>query len=302
MLCTEHDDIMFIDSPDATIREVKRICELISPAIDTNLIGEVFTDTLKLFHGEYPGYRSCNTGYHDLDHTIAVFLATARLIHGMVLLNHSFNPHGIFLGLTAALFHDAGFIQTKDDLGGTGAKYTLGHEERSIEFVRTYFATRGLSKDDGENCSHMIACTILRVTPSQIPFPDSETALLGKIVGTADLLAQMADRNYLEKLLFLYKEFVEAGVPGFESEMELLQKTESFYKEFSKKRMEMDLGNLAPMIRHHFVERWGIDQDLYEVCILKNIDYLKSILESIDHDYHLKLRRGGIVTKLKERS
>ena len=31
----------------------------------------------------------------------------------------------------------------------------------------------------------------------------------------ADLVGQMSDRAYLEKLLFLYYEFKEAGFPGY---------------------------------------------------------------------------------------
>ena len=40
---------------------------------------------------------------------------------------------------------------------------------------------------------------------------------MGKVLGTADLVAQMADKNYQEKLPLLFLEFQEAGMEEFES-------------------------------------------------------------------------------------
>ncbi len=50
------------------------------------------------------------------------------------------------------------------------------------------------------------------------------------MLGSADLLGQMSDRAYLEKLLFLYKEFREAGIPGFNTEFDIIRKTVDFYE------------------------------------------------------------------------
>jgi hypothetical protein len=85
-----------------------------------------------LFNGKYPGYSECNTKYHNLEHTISVALATARLVHGSHLEGHEFSPKNILLALVASLFHDAGLIQAEGDINGSGAKYTIGHEERRI--------------------------------------------------------------------------------------------------------------------------------------------------------------------------
>lgn len=38
----------------------------------------------------------------------------------------------------------------------------------------------------------------------------------------------MADRAYLAKLIYLYHEFREGGVAGYESELDLLKKTPTF--------------------------------------------------------------------------
>lgn len=299
-MCSEYDLTMFIETPSLLYQEVVTTLRLVDSRIDEDMLQQIFQDTLSLFHGNYPGYQACNTGYHDLDHTLSVFLATARLIHGVFQNNFLFSREKVLLTLIGALFHDAGFIQTDIDRDGTGAKYTIGHEERSIEFIRGYLGQRGFSANDIDDCARFIGCTILRVSPNDILFPDENSAILGKILGTADLLAQMADRNYVEKLLYLYHEFQEACVPGFGSELELLQKTESFYQMMTSQRIKKDLGDLAPFMRLHFQVRWGIDRDLYHDCIVKNISNLKEMLTTLQEDYYSKLHRAGIVTKLRK--
>jgi len=122
--------------------------------------------------------------------------------------------------------------------------------------------------------------------------------MLGKIVGSADLLGQMADRCYLEKLLLLYKEFEEAKLPGFDSELDLLQKTETFYESVAQKRLKNDFSGIAASLRLHFKVRWNEDRDLYLEAIENNIDYLKGLTLRCRDNYtcYLKnLRRGGIV-------
>jgi len=273
------------------LTEVCHICSLINPAVDLDIVRHIYQDNLKLFAGEYEGYQACNTRYHDLDHTLAVFLATARLIHGVSIHGTDFHEHDILSGLLGALFHDAGFIQTVHDTSGTGAKYTVGHEQRSIQFIQSYLPGKGFSDRFIEDCSQIIACTILSISLDQINFSTDRIRVMGQIVGTADLLAQMADRHYLEKLLFLYTEFEEAQIPGFDSELELLKKTEFFYKNQSQKRIVETLGGIAPLIKLHFRERWQVDRDFYQENIVKNIDYLKTILDTCESNYRSMLRR-----------
>jgi hypothetical protein len=47
-----------------------------------SIIARAFSDSANLFRGEYPGYRACDTLYHDMQHTLDVTLAMARLING----------------------------------------------------------------------------------------------------------------------------------------------------------------------------------------------------------------------------
>ncbi len=188
-----------------------------------------------------------------------------------------------------------GLIQTQDDKIGSGAKYTVGHEKRSIVFMRKYLSQKGFPEQQIEDCSHLIMCTILNLPPKEIPFRSSEIETLGKIVGTADLMAQIADRYYLEKLLLLFQEFQEAGVPDFETELDLLKKTRGFYKNVANQRLVHDFSGISTNMTAHFKQRWGVEKDLYSESIQKNIDYLKVLLERTgDNIANVKktLRRG----------
>jgi hypothetical protein len=41
-----------------------------------------FYDCARLFTGQYPGYNGCDTTYHDMQHTLDMTLALARLVVG----------------------------------------------------------------------------------------------------------------------------------------------------------------------------------------------------------------------------
>jgi hypothetical protein len=129
-----------------------------------------------------------------------------------------------------------------------------------------------------DDCSHLIMCTILNLPPKEIPFRSREIETLGKIVGTADLMAQIADRYYIEKLLLLFQEFQEAGIPDFATELDLLKKTEGFYKNVANQRLVHDFSGISTNMRAHFKQRYGVKKDLYSESIQKNIDYLRILL------------------------
>ncbi|HUV50757.1 MAG TPA: hypothetical protein VMW78_07055 [Anaerolineae bacterium] len=286
-----------MDSPRAVLDEVIVILDLISPDFDTAPVTSAFNMTVSLYQGRYPGYRSCNTEYHDLHHTIETFLATARLIHGAVLDGKIFTDRRITLGLITAFLHDAGYIQEESDKDGTGAKYTANHVQRSIDFLECHGSELGLSHDETTEGRAIILCTDLAVDISTIVFKSAEVELLGKILGSADLLAQMADRTYLEKLLFLYHEFKEAGIRNYLDEVDLLRKTLAFY-DFVSQRLKTTLDETDLFMGPHFTSRWGIHEDLYHVAIAKQRDFLKKILEIKDSDPRDHLKRS-VVNKIR---
>jgi hypothetical protein len=202
-----------------------------------------------------------------------------------------FSPRIVQLCLIGALFHDTGLIQTEEEVKGTGAQYTIGHEDRSIAVMEKYLTEHGYSQEDIRDCSHIIKCTELFFPIEDIPFESEEVGTMGKVLGTADLVAQMADKNYQEKLPFLFLEFQEAGMEGFETPLELFRKTEEFYRSVARKRMAGELGGVYSAALYHFRERWKIDSNLYEESIKYNIRQMKeTVLESL---LQLSIISGG---------
>ena len=279
-----------MEDPFSVLEEVKKTVSLIFPDFDYGTIDLVFNDLLGLFAGNYPGYRKCNTRYHDLKHTTDTFIALARLIHGATDTGADFTRRGIFLALISALMHDTGYIQTNKDKTGTGAKYTLNHVDLSVDFMSDYFDKKGFSREDFRFCRNIVKCTGLDVDLSGIQFSDFENNLFGKMLGTADLQGQMADRNYLEKLSYLYHEFREGGISGYESELDLLRKTPDFYQ-MTLRRFDEELDGVWRYMRHHFRSRWGLDKDFYKTTIEKHMTYLKQTLRYHADDYQKYLRR-----------
>ena len=290
-------DLVNAKDPKALLPEVEYIVSLICPAFNFRALEQAFSDTVRLFNGHYPGYRESNTKYHDLRHTMDVFLASARLLHGAFVEGVEFSSRTVELVLLGALFHDVGLIQTRDDVEGTGAKHTIGHEQRSVLFMEEYFKRhRAGNKDDIRDCSHMILCTTLRTQIKDIPFQSPEIELGGKILATADLLGQMADRDYLEKLLLLYEEFQEAGLP-YDSMYDLLEKTPDFF-DMALNRFATVLDGVSEYMGAHFRSRWNLDRDLYKESVLRNLEYLRRVLKMGYDDYMKRLRRGGITKML----
>jgi hypothetical protein len=293
-------DLLPMDSPGAVLDEVKIILHMISPHFNEAAVTSAFILTMNLYNGNYPGYRACNTEYHDLRHTTDTFLAMARLIHGAIIKGETLTDHEMALGLIAALLHDSGYIQKKHDQHGTGAKYTAYHVQRSMDFFEQYGIEYGLSDEDIASGRTMILCTDLAVDVSNIHFPSKQIELLGKMLGTADLLAQMADRVYLEKLLYLYREFKEAKVGNYKSEIDLLEKTVGFY-DFIANRFNTSLDAVNRYMSFHFLSRWGIMNDLYQEAVENQKNYLKKILNIQGADPRDYLRRSGIVANIRRR-
>ena len=195
--------------------------------------------------------------------------------------------------------HDTGYIQTVDDNSGTGAKYTLQHISRSIIFTEKYFFEHDFSKKDFEFCKNCILCTNINTKMKEINFSSPEEEIMGEMLGISDLLSQMSDRIYLEKLVLLYIEFLEGKVQGFKNEFDLLNKTIDFFN-FTLKRFKEEMGNMNKYLIFHFRERWDINNDLYLKAIEKNVKYLKFLMEKDQDNFKDYLRRDGILDQLYE--
>lgn len=246
--------------------------------------------TRDLYTGKFPGYGTCNTEYHDFNHTCDVFCATIRMCDGALSQNIEIPAELQIDVYVAAMLHDAGYIQEADDTTGTGAKYTKTHVSRSIKFTAKNREAFGLSVERAERIGRFIAGTDLATAFDSIPFVEDKESYIGKLLASADLLGQMADRTYLEKLLFLYYEFQEAGFPGYETEFDMLRKTLGFY-EMTKERLFGLLGEVTNLAYYHFESRYGVEKNLYLVSIERQIDYLKTIMEDDTVNFRKKLKR-----------
>jgi hypothetical protein len=278
------DGRICLENPCDVMTEVKKVIQMIFEDFDFQQLQHVFRDILKLFSGKYPGYRKCNALYHDLSHTMDCLLVTAKLIHGASLRGIEFNKEDVNFGLISAFMHDTGYIQAEEDESGTGAKYTLCHVSRSIEFMKKYFRDNNFPEEYLPVCSNFLKCTGLDVRIADIKFQSREQEILGKILGAADLIGQMANDNYLKKLPYLYYEFKEGRVPGFYDEIDLLKKTPAFW-DVVKKRFVLELGQVDRYLRDHCRVRWGMDQDLYRQAIDRNIRRLEIILNNLETNY-----------------
>ncbi|HKL85341.1 MAG TPA: hypothetical protein VJ861_03305 [Treponemataceae bacterium] len=243
-----------------------------------------------IYFGQFPGYKACNTEYHDFNHTCDVFGASVRLCDGALAQSEPLSPELYADICIAAMLHDVGYIQEATDQSGTGAKYTQTHVERSIAFTLRHREEFTLTEKRAEGIARMIATTNIATDFLSIAFISNEEKRGAKILASADLLGQMADRTYLEKLLFLYYEFKEAGFSGYDTEFDMLRKTLGFY-EMTKKRLIETLDNTSDLALQHFSSRYGVRKNLYIESIERQIEYLASIIDDDTVNFRKKLKR-----------
>jgi hypothetical protein len=291
--------LLAVGSSEEVLSEALEILKRISSDFNTGPVRDVFEAVKRLYNGNFAGYRACNTGYHDLRHAIETFLAMSRLIHGAVLDNESFSERQIITALVAAILHDAGYIQEESDTRGTGAKHKAVHEHRSMDFLSRHGFEFGLSEEEIAAGRTIILCTDMDQDIAAIDFASPQMELMGKLMGTADLMAQLAEKTYLEKLLYLYYECREAGENNYDSEADILRKAVNFY-DVCEERLRTTLGGVDRFMQLHFASRWGIHQDLYREAINRQRDFLSKILKIPDSDPRDHLKHTDIVKKVRQ--
>jgi hypothetical protein len=277
--------------PAAVNGEVNRIFAELYPKASAGVLNRSFKDLVRLHHGEYPGYRACDTIYHDLQHTLDVTLAMARLMDGYERSRdrtYALGPRLFGFGIVTALFHDIGYLRRATDTRHkNGAEYTLRHVTRGARFLEGYLSQLGMAKL-APPAAQIVHFTGYERPVQKIRVPNLTFRLLGNMLGTADIIAQMADRCYLEKCRDrLFLEFVEGGLaardktdhrPGvrFRSAEDLVVKTPSFYKT-AMIRLEDHLAGAYRYAETHFGGR-----NLYLETIDKNIRFATEVAKQRD--------------------
>lgn len=192
--------------------------------------------------------------------------------------------------MVAALCHDTGYIRSIDEAGGTGARFTSVHVSRSAAFAVKYAGRWGLGEAAAARVARLIQATGLKGEFLVQDWEDEAEREAGAVMASADLLGQMSDRAYLEKLLFLYYEFREAGIPGYDTEFDILRKTLGFY-EATVRMLDGALGGVRKASRDFFRSRHGVDADLYDEAMSKQMVYLRGILDDESTNFRKKLKR-----------
>jgi hypothetical protein len=207
-----------VTDSSAVIAALRSILDSRYPNFDFAPINLFVEDFIRLYQGEYPGYEACDVSYHNIQHVLDVTLAMARLIdghEGITGEHERLGPELALVGIASAVFHDSGYIRRSgDEEHKNGAAYTRIHVSRSARFMNEYLPTINHASL-APLCMRLVHFTGYEVDPCNIEVHSAKEYSLGSLLGTADLIAQMADKAYIQKCHdFLYTEFVAGGIAG----------------------------------------------------------------------------------------
>lgn len=278
-----------VSSPREVLHATAQLLVSTWPRIELQPVERAVADFDALSSGRWPGYAGVDTLYHDRQHTLDVTLAMARLLAGyesQVDPPDRLGEQRAVLGVILALFHDIGYLRRSDDpVDLNGAEFTRTHVTRGGEFLRTYLPQLGFA-DWVETAVQIIHYTGYERPFSQIVTHDRRDTMLGHLLGTADMVAQLADRCYLEKCRDrLYPEFVLGGVAlsrrsgstevRYASGLDLLRQTPEFVATTRSTRLD---GAFSAAYR--YLEALFDGQNPYIEAIDRNMQYLEQILRS----------------------
>jgi hypothetical protein len=278
-----------VSSPRAVLHAVGQLLDSTWPGVHTKPLENAFQDFEEMFAGRMPGYFGVDTVYHDQQHTLDVTLTMARLLAGyerQVEPLWQLGSERAVAGIVMALFHDVGYLRHQNEAGVNGAEFTRTHISRGVAFLESYMPRIGLAGWTG------VASQILHFTGYERPFTDivvsdARDRRLGHLLGTADMITQMADRCYLEKCRDrLYPEFVLAGVAlpieghqplttRYASGLDLLRQTPQFAAETRSKRLDGEFNRA-----YRYLEVLFDGANPYIDSIERNLQYLEQVLRS----------------------
>ena len=267
------------------------VCEILKglyPRADLAPVRMAFDTFAHLYAGILPGYHGCDTWYHDVQHSLDCTLALARLLDG----HERSEPKSRRLGerrarfgIICALFHDSGYLRRYDEAQfHNGAEFTFYHVTRSANFLMEFLPKVGFVKE-AKLAGQMVHFTGYEIALDKIKVTDKKDRRLGFMLGTADLIAQMADRCYLEKCKsYLFHEFqacglAAPGIPGgpkpvYGSPEDLMRKTPEFAQKLFDERLNGYFERVYRYMETHFN---GINP--YMLAIDKHLEHLRRSVE-----------------------
>jgi hypothetical protein len=279
-------DTVQVSNPAAVREAVLQLFDDTWPGAARDTLTRALMDFERLFTGQVPGYLGVDTVYHDLQHSQDVVLAMARLLAGYER-SHPEGPHigaeRALMAMVTALFHDSGYIREFNEGAiSNGAVFTRNHVTRSARYIAKYLPGIGLGG------WVPVATRIVHFTGYEVPLEllrvaDPRDRLVGHLLGTADMLAQMADRCYLEKCRDrLYAEFVLGDIAVhtsadgvkvlYGSGLDLLRQTPKFIASTIDNRLGTAFGHAY----RHVEPLFGGDNP-YLNAIRQNVDFLAKL-------------------------
>lgn len=272
----------------------------------THILRNAFALITRMFHGRHRQFLPCDTPYHDLRHTLDVTLAMARLIDGHDRVAPPPTQLGAdlaLIGVVCALFHDAGYLRSPTESSiANGATLTRVHVKRGGELLYPFLCQSGFG-DLAPGAQAALSFTDPLQRHDEIRVPDPGLLMIGHMLATADYLAQMSDRAYLEKSRdLLYVEFVHAGfaaAPGgpqdnvlFQSPEDLVRKTVRFYESLVLPKLKRDFGDVQRFYYAHFD-----GENPYLDHVERMISHLRTVIDLGDltllHRSYRSLSRGA---------
>lgn len=212
------------------------------------VFGRVVTDTVAETMSHLV---QTSAAYHDYEHTMMVTLAGLAILAGKRR-HASLTAEDWLHAVCAMLMHDIGFSRTACT-GDTETRVLVGdgdrrvdldpaasdaclapyHVDRGMVFARTFFARTvfdGTSVVDGERVARAVGCTRFPV-PGTVSFHGLDQE--GALVRSADLIGQLADPLYPQKLHKLFAEMQETGAAdaaGYLSAKDMLDDFPLFFE------------------------------------------------------------------------
>ncbi len=253
----------------------------------TTFLEKVCERIQDLFEGRYPGYQQSDTAYHDFTHTCRAAVAVTRILDGHIKSGKapSLGWRDFELVIASTLLHDSGFIKQSHDGTGTGGKYTLTHVKRSGEFAAAFLSEFDVTADEIRLIRLIIDCTGVTVNVEYLPFNEDHERFLGWVLGTGDILGQMAAPDYPESLHGLYQEFAEAAaysdakgswIEDYSSTEDLMRKTRNFYEGYVQWMLQTQWGGVHEALLHHFSD----GKNHYIECVEANIEDIEQRVQT----------------------
>jgi hypothetical protein len=279
-----------VSSTEAVADAVRTLFVAAWPGEAFDRVAVAFEEFDKLFTGRMPGYHGVDTVYHDRQHSLDMTLAMARMMVGYestVPAAERFGAERAVMALVISLFHDAGYIRESDDqTHRNGAEFTLYHVTRSARFLARFLPTIGM-ESSVPIATRVVHFTGYEIELNQIQLQDARDRKLGHLLGTADLIAQMADRCYLEKCRDrLYPEFVLGGIAAvtgsngalnvkYSSGLDLLRQTPQFVRATRVQRLEGEFEHA-----YRYLEVLFDGKNPYLEAIERNLHFLDRVLRT----------------------